>query len=136
MGHIGGSRLCQHWANTGPTLIATFLVAQISDFPCQSCGLPYVVCVEAEERKLREASLAASSRFKRALLHENEAKESLQKDLNAAQVRKSSRNVEDCGVAQKEPLFSEYSISFTFPNGAKASHFSMTRIIVRKCWRI
>ncbi|XP_015774025.1 PREDICTED: leucine-rich repeat and coiled-coil domain-containing protein 1-like [Acropora digitifera] len=40
---------------------------------------------EAEERKLREASLAASSRFKRVLLHEKEAKESLQKDLTEAQ---------------------------------------------------
>ena len=64
----------------------------------------YVACVEAEEMKLREASLAASSRFKRVLLHEKEAKESLQKDLTAAQVRESSRNAEDCGVAQKEPL--------------------------------
>ena len=62
----------------------------------------YVVCVEAEERKLREASLAASSRFKRVLLHEKEAKESLQKDLTEAQVRESIRNAEDCGVAQKD----------------------------------
>ena len=85
----------------------------------------YVVCVEAEERKLREASLAASSRFKRVLLHEKEAKESLQKDLTAAQVRESSRNAEDCGVVQKDLLvtFSEFSISFTFPNVVKASYF-------------
>ena len=104
------------YANTAPTLIAPSLVAHLSVFLCQSCGLPYVVCVEAEERKLREASLAASSRLKRVLLLEKEANESLQKDLNAAQVRTSSRNSEDCSVAQKEPLFSEYSISYTFPS--------------------
>ena len=42
---------------------------------------------EAEEKKLREASLAASSRFKRALLKEKEAKDSLQKALNEIQAR-------------------------------------------------
>lgn len=39
----------------------------------------------AEEKKLREASLAAGSRLKRVLLNEKEAKESLQKDLSDAQ---------------------------------------------------
>lgn len=42
---------------------------------------------EAEEKKLREASLAASSRLKRALLKEKEAKDSLQKALNEIQAR-------------------------------------------------
>ena len=42
---------------------------------------------EAEEKKLREVSLAASSRFKRALLKEKEAKDSLQKALNEIQAR-------------------------------------------------
>ena len=41
---------------------------------------------EAEEKKLREASLAASSRLKRVLLKEKETKESLQKALNEAKV--------------------------------------------------
>ena len=41
----------------------------------------------AEEKKLREASLAAGSRLKRVLLNEKEAKESLQKDLSDAQVK-------------------------------------------------
>ena len=42
--------------------------------------------IETEENKLREASLAASSRLKRALLKEKEAKDSLQKVLNETQV--------------------------------------------------
>ena len=42
--------------------------------------------IEAEEKKLREASLAASSRLKRALLKEKETKDSLQKALNEVQV--------------------------------------------------
>ena len=42
---------------------------------------------EAEEKKLREASLAASGRLKRALLKEKEAKDSLQKALNEIQAR-------------------------------------------------
>lgn len=42
--------------------------------------------IEAEEKKLREASLAASSRLKRALLKEKETKDSLQKALNEALV--------------------------------------------------
>lgn len=41
---------------------------------------------EAEEKKLREASLAASSRLKRALLKEKETKDSLQKSLNELQI--------------------------------------------------
>ena len=97
----------------------------------------YVVCVEAEERKLREASLAASSRFKRVLLHEKETKESLQKDLNAAQVRERAHEMRKI-VAwhRKTPLFSKYSMSFMFPNVVKASYFWMTRTILRECWRI
>ena len=42
--------------------------------------------IEAEEKKLREASLAASSRLKRALLKEKETKDCLQKSLNELQV--------------------------------------------------
>jgi len=42
--------------------------------------------IETEEKKLREASLAASSRLKRALLKEKETKDSLQKALNEIQV--------------------------------------------------
>lgn len=84
----------------------------------------YVVCVEVEERKLREASLAASSRFKRVLLHEKEAKESLQKDLTAAQVRERAHEIRKIVAWHKKtPLFYEYSISFTFPNVVKESHF-------------
>lgn len=40
---------------------------------------------EAQEKKLREASLAASSRLKRALLKEKETKDCLQKSLNELQ---------------------------------------------------
>ena len=46
-----------------------------------------ILQTEAEEKKLREASLAASSRLKRALLKEKEAKDSLQKALNEIQAR-------------------------------------------------
>ncbi|KAL9975413.1 hypothetical protein ACROYT_G012573 [Oculina patagonica] len=42
---------------------------------------------EAEEKKLREASLAASSRLKRALLKEKEAKDSLQKARSEVQAQ-------------------------------------------------
>ena len=42
--------------------------------------------IETEEKKLREASLAASSRLKRALLKEKETKDSLQKALKEIQV--------------------------------------------------
>jgi len=42
--------------------------------------------IETEEKKLREASLAASSRLKRALLKEKETKDSLQKAVNEIQV--------------------------------------------------
>ncbi|KAJ7376666.1 leucine rich repeat [Desmophyllum pertusum] len=42
---------------------------------------------EAEEKKLREASLAASSRLKRALLKEKETKDSLQKAVNEVQAK-------------------------------------------------
>ena len=42
--------------------------------------------IEAEEKKLRETSLAASSRLKRALLKEKETKDCLQKSLNELQV--------------------------------------------------
>lgn len=42
---------------------------------------------ETEENKLREASLAASSRLKRALLKEKETKDSLQKALNETQAQ-------------------------------------------------
>jgi len=46
-----------------------------------------ILQTEAEEKKLREASLAASSRLKRALLKEKEAKDSQQKALNEIQAR-------------------------------------------------
>jgi len=64
---------------------------------------------EAEERKLREASLAASSRFKRVLLHEKEAKESLQKDLTAAQeqnieLREKVKNLTESEEEQQRAL--------------------------------
>ncbi|XP_067052104.1 leucine-rich repeat and coiled-coil domain-containing protein 1-like isoform X1 [Acropora muricata] len=64
---------------------------------------------EAEERKLREASLAASSRFKRVLLHEKEAKESLQKDLTAAQeqnieLREKVKNLTESEEEQQSAL--------------------------------
>ena len=51
-------------------------------------NLHFVAChiIETEENKLREASLAASSRLKRALLKEKETKDSLQKALNETQV--------------------------------------------------
>ena len=42
--------------------------------------------IEAEEKKLRETSLAASSRLKRALLKEKETKDCLQKSLHELQV--------------------------------------------------
>lgn len=48
--------------------------------------LRVTVIIETEENKLREASLAASSRLKRALLKEKETKDSLQKALNETQV--------------------------------------------------
>ena len=47
----------------------------------------FVYSIEVEEKKLRDASLAASSRLKRALLKEKETKDSLQKALNELQVR-------------------------------------------------
>ena len=52
-----------------------------SPFCCSTCQI-----IETEENKLREASLAASSRLKRALLKEKETKDSLQKALNETQV--------------------------------------------------
>lgn len=49
--------------------------------------------IEAEEKKLREASLAASSRLKRALLKEKETKDSVQKALSEVQVCVNVRNL-------------------------------------------
>ena len=46
----------------------------------------YLDKTDTEEKKLREASLAASSRLKRALLKEKETKDSLQKALSEVQV--------------------------------------------------
>ena len=61
--------------------LQSFICYVQSPFCCFTCHM-----IEREEKKLREASLAASSRLKRALLKEKETKDSLQKALNEIQV--------------------------------------------------